>query len=52
MDRKWTSVKVIKTIDAATAVAFSPPDYDQRYALDRKAFITLTPLSSIDEESP
>ena len=29
---KWTSIAVIKTAEAATAVAFSPTDYDERYA--------------------
>lgn len=30
MEGKWTSVKVIKTVEAATAVAFSHIDLDQR----------------------
>lgn len=32
---RWTSVVVIKTVEAATAVAFSPTDSDQRYASGR-----------------
>lgn len=30
LDGKWTPVKVLKTAEAATAVAFSPTDFDQR----------------------
>ena len=41
LDGRWTPVMVIKTADAATAVAFSPTDFDQRHALDGKVFITL-----------
>lgn len=46
MQGKWTAVTVIKTADAATAVAFSPTDYDQRYALDGKEINVLTLLTT------